>query len=31
MLLQSVLVGRAREIYTQLSMEQSSDYEYERL
>ena len=26
MLLQSVVIGKAREIYTQLSLEQSSDY-----
>ena len=27
MLLQSVVIGKAREIYTQLSLEQSSDYD----
>ena len=27
MLLQSVVIGKAREIYTQLSFEQSSDYD----
>ena len=27
MLLQSVLVGKAREIYTQLSVDQASDYD----
>jgi len=30
MLLQSVLIGKAREIYTQLSVSQASDYDYVR-
>ena len=28
MLLQNVITGKAREIYTQLSLEQSSDYDF---
>ena len=31
LLLQSVVIGKAREIYTQLSLEQSSDYDYDKV